>query len=166
MLSFSRPGLRELIRLSPSRYACNKFWLLFIASFRIIWPYEFRDCYRRNVHNNIYDISPTFKNKLTDIRTWAANVDLFMQYPELRQVIQCVDSIPISLAGSPTAQLRFALMGSTTHAGVAKKKSRRPRSKSNNNNITNNHFMDMLPPRSMPSVTVQRRVTEVVEYFR
>jgi hypothetical protein len=90
----------------------------------MIWPYEFRDCYRRNSVTNSYDISPTFEQHVSNIKCWGAHMELFKQYPELRGYMMCFSDIPASLAGSSIAQFRYARPRESIYAEVGKKRSR------------------------------------------
>lgn len=58
---------------------------MFREHLRIAWPFDFRDCYVRNVHRGTYALSPLFKDRLRDLRAWTMEPDFFAQYPELRQ---------------------------------------------------------------------------------
>lgn len=96
----SRPGVRERFVFHPHRYCSNKFWLIFANSFRILWPYEFRDCYTRSTHTGRYTISPTFQSRISDIRAFTMCEDLFQVWPELRADIPAFESIGRSLTPS------------------------------------------------------------------
>ncbi|KAK5076416.1 hypothetical protein LTR64_006104 [Lithohypha guttulata] len=95
---FAWPGLRERFVFSEHRYCSNSFWSNFCSSLRIQWPYEFRDCYTRNTETGLYKISPTFQERVTNIRAWTMSMGMFKQYPELYADIPACDHIPASLA--------------------------------------------------------------------
>lgn len=101
---FAWPGLRERFVFSEHRYCSNIFWQLFCQSLRLQWPYEFRDCYTRNVDTGLYKISPTFHERITDIRCWAMGKEMFKQYPELYGDIPTWNHIPDSLAPVTSVQ--------------------------------------------------------------
>ncbi|KAK5958806.1 hypothetical protein OHC33_000649 [Knufia fluminis] len=103
---FAWPGLRERFVFSEHRYCSNIFWRLFCLSLRLQWPYEFRDCYTRNVTTGLYRISPTFHERVTDIRCWTMGNDMFKQYPELISDIPTWNFIPGSLAPVAHVQLQ------------------------------------------------------------
>ena len=95
---FAWPGLRERFVFSEHRYCSNIFWRLFCNSLRFQWPYEFRDCYTRNLDTGLYKISPTFHERLSDIRCWTMGMEIFKQYPELYSDMPAWNHIPGSLA--------------------------------------------------------------------
>ncbi|KAF9872373.1 bZIP transcription factor [Colletotrichum karsti] len=82
---FTWPALRYRFATTPHRYCDNTFWHMFREHLRITWPFDFRDCYVRNVHLGAYGLSPLFKDRLRDLRAWTMEPDFFAQYPELRQ---------------------------------------------------------------------------------
>lgn len=63
------------------------FWHMFKEHFRMAWPFDFRDCYVRNIQLGAYGLSPLFKEKLHDLRSWTMEPDFFARFPELRQDI-------------------------------------------------------------------------------
>lgn len=95
---FARPGLRERFIFSEHRYCSNIFWRLFCKSLRLQWPFEFRDCYTRNTDTGLYRISPTFHERINDIRCWTMGMEMFKQYPELYGDIPAWNHIPASMA--------------------------------------------------------------------
>ncbi|KAF4817339.1 hypothetical protein CGCSCA5_v005835 [Colletotrichum siamense] len=83
---FTWPALRYRFATTPHPYCHNNtFWHMFREHLRIAWPFDFRDCYVRNVHRGTYALSPLFKDRLRDLRAWTMEPDFFAQYPELRQ---------------------------------------------------------------------------------
>lgn len=64
------------------------------------WPYEFRDCYTRSTSTGRYSISPTFQERIGDIRAFTMGEDLFRLWPELRADIPSAVSMPMSLTPS------------------------------------------------------------------
>jgi len=103
---FAWPGLRERFVFSEHRYCSNLFWTLFCSSLRVQWPYEFRDCYTRNVETGLYKISPTFQERLNDIRYWSMGRDFLKQYPELYSDIPTWNHVPVSITPTTNAQWR------------------------------------------------------------
>lgn len=89
-----RPGVRERFVFSQHRYCSNSFWKLFRDSFKIVWPFEFRDCYSRNTQTGLYQTSPTFGDRVQNINCWAMKPDMFRQYPEFYGDIPSIGSIP------------------------------------------------------------------------
>lgn len=94
---FAWPGLRERFVFSEHRYCSNIFWKLFCKGLRLQWAYEFRDCYVKNTESGLYRISPTFHERIMDIRAWTMGRGMFEQYPELYNDIPANDHIPASL---------------------------------------------------------------------
>ncbi|KAK1675291.1 hypothetical protein BDP55DRAFT_694225 [Colletotrichum godetiae] len=84
---FAWPALRYRFAVAPHRYCSNLFWHMFKEHLRIVWPYDFRDCYTRNMQLGTYGLSPLFKEKIHDLRSWTMAPDFFAQFPELMQDI-------------------------------------------------------------------------------
>ncbi|KIV99712.1 hypothetical protein, variant [Verruconis gallopava] len=79
---FAWPGLRERFVFHQHRYCGNIFWHLFCNSLKINWPYEFRDCYTRNLETGEYKISDSFDSRISDINAWTMRPDIFKRWPE------------------------------------------------------------------------------------
>lgn len=94
---FAWPGLREKFINTEHRYCSNMFWQLFCKDFRFLWQYEFRDCYTRNTETGLYSISPTFRDRIHDIRSWSMGQDFFKEYPECQNDIPGWGTIPASV---------------------------------------------------------------------
>ncbi|KAH7014165.1 uncharacterized protein B0I36DRAFT_436248 [Microdochium trichocladiopsis] len=95
---FTWPGVRERFVFHPHRYCSNKFWSTFTKSFRILWPYEFRDCYTRSTQTGRYNISPTFQGRINDLRAFTMGEDMFQIWPELRSDIPAFETMGMSLS--------------------------------------------------------------------
>ncbi|KAF2757769.1 hypothetical protein EJ05DRAFT_400697 [Pseudovirgaria hyperparasitica] len=91
---FAWPGVRERFVFSEHNYCGNIFWQLFNKNLRILWPYEFRDCYTKNVQTGELQFSLDFRRRLEDINVWAMGSDFFERFPELRSDIPQWNSIP------------------------------------------------------------------------
>lgn len=100
---FAWPGLRERFVFSEHRYCSNIFWKLFTPNLRVQWPYEFRDCYTKNIETGLYCISASFHERISDIRHWTMGIDMFKQYPELYGDIPADNHIPASI--TPTLSI-------------------------------------------------------------
>ncbi|KZL66632.1 bZIP transcription factor [Colletotrichum tofieldiae] len=94
---FVWPGVRERFIFSQHQYCSNRFWGVFARSFRILWPYEFRDCYRRNVATGKYCVSPEFENRIRDINSWTMSMDFFNHFPEMYADIPAYQELPKAL---------------------------------------------------------------------
>ncbi|CAH0045842.1 unnamed protein product [Clonostachys solani] len=90
---FVWPGVRERFVFFQHRYCSNTFWKVFAESFRLLWPFEFRDCYQRNVMTGAYSLSPAFESRLYDINCWAMTTDFFYHFPDFRSDIPCSQHI-------------------------------------------------------------------------
>ncbi|KAF7556322.1 hypothetical protein G7Z17_g1549 [Cylindrodendrum hubeiense] len=89
------PNVRESFIHSHHRYCQNMFWNLFKEHMRIVWPFEFRDCYTQNVQQGRYQISNVFEETIRNARSWTMERDFFSYFPELRQEIPIfLDIVP------------------------------------------------------------------------
>lgn len=104
---FAWPGLRERFIFGEHNYCDNEFWNLFCSSLRILWPYEFRDCYTREIETGLYKFSPHFDQRLCDIKSWAMGPDIFQRFPELYCDIPSFNPVPpsVTLSNSPPNRL-------------------------------------------------------------
>jgi hypothetical protein len=91
---FAWPGVRERFIFNEHDYCGNEFWTLFTTSFRVLWPYEFRDCYTREIETGLYKVSPTFDQRLSDIKCWTMGPDIFKRFPELYSDMPSFNHIP------------------------------------------------------------------------
>ncbi|KAK4550275.1 hypothetical protein LTR36_003242 [Oleoguttula mirabilis] len=78
-------------------YCSNRFWYLFSSGFRILWPFEFRDCYSYNTHLNQYSLSRSFTERIADINAWTMDTCFFEAWPEFRSDVPSFSSIPAAL---------------------------------------------------------------------
>ncbi|KAE9978908.1 hypothetical protein EG328_001207 [Venturia inaequalis] len=97
---FAWPGLRERFVFYQHNYCSNVFWQLFCKSFRILWPFEFRDCYTRNLETGQYQISPQFDERIGDINAWTMSGEIFKKWPEFHSDIPSFNFIPASMSNS------------------------------------------------------------------
>ncbi|KIW89836.1 uncharacterized protein Z519_09265 [Cladophialophora bantiana CBS 173.52] len=97
---FAWPGVRERFIFNEHDYCGNDFWHLFCKSFRILWPYEFRDCYTREIETGMYKFSPIFDQRLRDIKCWTMGPDIFQRFPELYSDMPAFNHIPQSPCSS------------------------------------------------------------------
>jgi hypothetical protein len=91
---FAWPGVRERFIFNEHDYCGNEFWMLFTTSLKILWPYEFRDCYTREIETGLYKVSPQFDERLCDIKSWTMGPDIFRRFPELYSDMPTSNSIP------------------------------------------------------------------------
>lgn len=100
---FAWPGIRERFVFSQHRYCSNVFWYLFNSGLHVLWPYEFRDCYFRNVTTGQYGISAPFNKRLYDINAWTMGDDMFKQWPELCSDFPSYNKFPMHINGGAGA---------------------------------------------------------------
>ncbi|KAH7007095.1 hypothetical protein EDB80DRAFT_578061 [Ilyonectria destructans] len=91
---FVWPGVRERFVFSQHQYCSNSFWKIFVECFRISWPFEFRDCYKRNTRTGRYSISPEFMDCIWDINSWTMTADFFGTFPEMYSDIPSFMEVP------------------------------------------------------------------------
>ncbi|PNH51357.1 hypothetical protein VD0002_g4458 [Verticillium dahliae] len=83
---FVWPGVRERFVFSQHLYCSDFFWKVFADNFRLLWPFELRDCYRRNLRTGLYSISPAFSERIRDIQAWAMAPDFFVHFPDITRI--------------------------------------------------------------------------------
>ncbi|KAK7415769.1 hypothetical protein QQX98_005682 [Neonectria punicea] len=91
---FVWPGVRERFVFSQHQYCSNSFWKIFVECFKIPWPFEFRDCYKRNTRTGKYSISPEFMDCIWDINSWTMTTDFFGTFPEMYSDIPSFLEVP------------------------------------------------------------------------
>ena len=79
-------------------YCGNQFWYMYQNQLRLLWPFEFRDCYIRNVETGSYSFSPFFEGRVKDIKSWTMGPGFFKQFPELYSDIPTSDTIPAQVS--------------------------------------------------------------------
>ncbi|EFQ31243.1 uncharacterized protein GLRG_06387 [Colletotrichum graminicola M1.001] len=94
---FVWPGLRERFVFGQHAYCNNQFWQLFASSIHVLWPFEFRDAYKKCVVTGQYQLSPMFEQRIRDLNVWTMGNDLFARFPELIADIPVTQSIGQSL---------------------------------------------------------------------
>jgi len=130
---FAWPGLRERFIFGEHDYCGNEFWHLFNKSLHVLWPYEFRDCYTREIETGLYKVSPHFDERLRDIKSWTMGPDIFQRFPELYCDIPSYNTIPANIISrsSRAQSLLLAAPPSTSEkqkiTPVEKKKQARPK---------------------------------------
>ncbi|GJC83082.1 hypothetical protein ColLi_05920 [Colletotrichum liriopes] len=98
-----RPGVRERFVFGQHHYCNNHFWELFGPNLHVLWPFEFRDAYKKSVVTGQYQISPMFDQRITDINTWTMGNDFFNRFPELIADIPLFQSVGQSLTPAVTS---------------------------------------------------------------
>jgi hypothetical protein len=64
---------------------------------QIVWQYEVRDCYMKNMETDEYTLSCAFRDRVFDLGAWTMGPDFFTAYPELRAYIPARNQISRSL---------------------------------------------------------------------
>ncbi|KAJ0161161.1 hypothetical protein CTA2_6670 [Colletotrichum tanaceti] len=98
---FVWPGVRERFVFSQHHYCNNQFWELFGPNLHLLWPFEFRDAYKKSVATGRYRISPEFERRIADINAWTMGGDFFARFPELVADIPPFQSVLRSLSPPP-----------------------------------------------------------------
>src|SRR6266536_3417264 len=49
---------------------------------RVLWPYDFRDCYSCIMLTGRYNVSDAFLDRIKDINAWTMSNGIFQQWPE------------------------------------------------------------------------------------
>lgn len=104
---FAWPGLRERFIFYQHKYCANRFWSHFCSDLRILWPFEFRDCYSLNVATGEYKISHAFDERIGDLRSWTMSSEMFQVWPEFLSDIPVYNSLLPSLPAQPSGQPVF-----------------------------------------------------------
>ncbi|KAH6685014.1 hypothetical protein F5X68DRAFT_171476 [Plectosphaerella plurivora] len=91
---FVWPGVRERFIFSQHQYCSDFFWRVFADNFRMLWPFEFRDCYKRNMETGLFSVSPDFDGRIREISSWTMAPDFFHHFPEMYADIPVFQSIP------------------------------------------------------------------------
>ncbi|KAL2881988.1 hypothetical protein SGCOL_002727 [Colletotrichum sp. CLE4] len=98
-----RPGVRERFVFGQHHYCNNQFWELFGPNFHLLWPFEFRDAYKKSVVTGQYQISPMFEQRISDINAWTMGMDFFTRFPELIADIPAFHSVAQALTPAVTS---------------------------------------------------------------
>ncbi|KAK1613514.1 hypothetical protein BDP81DRAFT_336852 [Colletotrichum phormii] len=100
---FVWPGVRERFVFGQHHYCNNQFWELFGPNFHLLWPFEFRDAYKKSVVTGQYQISPMFEQRISDINAWTMGMDFFTRFPELIADIPAFHSVAQALTPAVTS---------------------------------------------------------------
>ncbi|KAK1954597.1 hypothetical protein LY78DRAFT_648927 [Colletotrichum sublineola] len=104
------PGLRERFVFGQHAYCKNQFWELLAHYLHVLWPFEFRDTYRKSVVTGQYQISPMFEQRVMDINAWTMDRDFIEQFPELIADMPVFQSVGQSLTPVPTSSQQAYLL--------------------------------------------------------
>jgi len=94
---FVWPGVREHFVFAKQSYRLDAFAKAFLTSIRIVWPYDFRDAYLRDLENGLYRFSPTLMERFNDLRYWTVKRDFITLHPEFEGDVGVYDPSPTAL---------------------------------------------------------------------
>ncbi|CAO2650358.1 Nn.00g016500.m01.CDS01 [Neocucurbitaria sp. VM-36] len=80
---YAWPQFRQRFILNQHAYCGNDFWRMYQDQMRILWPFEFRDCYTLDLETGLYKSSRMFDERINDINCWTMGPDFFRRFPEL-----------------------------------------------------------------------------------
>ncbi|RMD42266.1 hypothetical protein DV735_g2890, partial [Chaetothyriales sp. CBS 134920] len=86
------PGMRERFVFFQHSYCSNFFWKLMPSNVSVNWPYDLRDCFIQRWDSGTFEISPLFRECITNINNWQLGLEVFERYPELRADVPLLQS--------------------------------------------------------------------------
>ncbi|KAI5362875.1 hypothetical protein Slin15195_G102560 [Septoria linicola] len=89
------PHFRQRFISNEHTYCGNGFFRMYQEQMRLLWPFEFRDCYTHDLETGLYKPSRLFDERINNINCWTMGPDFFEKFPELSGVI------PTNLRGVP-----------------------------------------------------------------
>lgn len=81
------PLFRHRFITDQDVYCGNDFWYVYQSQLRLLWPFEFRDCYTHDLETDRYKTSSLFDERINDIKCWTMEYDFFQRFPELSSAI-------------------------------------------------------------------------------
>ncbi|EXF73023.1 hypothetical protein CFIO01_12813 [Colletotrichum fioriniae PJ7] len=99
---WKRPGVRERFVFEQHKYCDNQFWKSFARNFRLLWSSNFQNTYAKSSITGLYEISPSFEQRISDINIWTMKEDFFNHYPEFRADIPPFRPVAQHLNRPPT----------------------------------------------------------------
>lgn len=91
------PPFRQRFISNEDTYCGNEFFHMYQSQLRLLWPFEFRDCYTHDLESDLYRPSLLFDERINDVKCWTMGYDFFQRFPEL-----CSD-IPVAVGKVPKA---------------------------------------------------------------
>ncbi|KAF7191660.1 hypothetical protein HII31_07162, partial [Pseudocercospora fuligena] len=92
------PHFRQRFILDEHVYCGNGFFRMYQDEMRLLWPFEFRDCFTHDLETDRYKPSRLFDERINNINCWTMGPDFFSEFPELSGVIPTnLRSIPKSM---------------------------------------------------------------------
>ncbi|KAJ4289571.1 hypothetical protein N0V90_010900 [Kalmusia sp. IMI 367209] len=80
---YAWPHFRQRFIFNEHAYCGNDFWHMYQNEMRLLWPFEFRDCYTHDLETDLYKPSRLFDERINDIKCWTMGPDFFQRFPEL-----------------------------------------------------------------------------------
>ena len=77
------PPFRQRFISNEDTYCGNEFFYMYQSQLRLLWPFEFRDCYTHDLESGLYRPSRLFDERINDIKCWTMGYDFFQRFPEL-----------------------------------------------------------------------------------
>ncbi|PPJ52042.1 hypothetical protein CBER1_09813 [Cercospora berteroae] len=109
-------------------YCGNGFFRMYQDEMRLLWPFEFRDCYTHDLETGLYKPSMLFDQRINNINCWTMGPDFFEKFPELSGVIATnLRSVPKSMPSAgmsrrgkqqPSMNATFPRQGQTEFVGA------------------------------------------------
>lgn len=84
---YAWPPFRHRFITNQDAYCGNDFWYAYQSQLRLLWPFEFRDCYTHDLETDRYKASSLFDERINDIKCWTMKYDFFQRFPELSSAI-------------------------------------------------------------------------------
>lgn len=89
------PPFRQRFISNEDTYCGNDFFFMYQSQLRLLWPFEFRDCYTHDLETGLYKPSRLFDERINDIKCWTMGNDFFERFPELSS------DIPVAVGQVP-----------------------------------------------------------------
>ncbi|KAK5050962.1 hypothetical protein LTR84_003521 [Exophiala bonariae] len=84
---YAWPPFRQQFILNEHAYCGNDFFRLYQDQMRLLWPFDFRQCYTQDSETGMYRPSLLFDQTINDIKCWTMGPDFFQRFPELSGAI-------------------------------------------------------------------------------
>ena len=94
---YAWPTFRQRFIFSPHAYCGNEFWRIYQSELKLLWPFEFRDCYTHDLETGLYKPSRLFEETMNNVKCWTMGSDFFQRFPELSSDIPVSGRIPKAL---------------------------------------------------------------------
>ncbi|KAJ9612169.1 hypothetical protein H2200_003766 [Cladophialophora chaetospira] len=124
---FIWPGLRSSLCRNPKWHIDKKYSDAFRHSLKFVWPFDISDLYSKDFSTQLYSITPEFKQRQWDLRSWTMKREYFALATEMIGAIPVYEA-PLNRALIPAGSMpiqtathaRQASQGSLLPSSVAK----------------------------------------------